>query len=217
MHIENGIIDPLRIVAANTAALGLIATQLKGLIQVPVNIVKAIAAALIFSVLMQSWHLSVGPSELHLIGATTIYLLLGFRPTMVGFALGLMLQTIIEPQDIVHIGVNSLSLMIPLIGVHMSFGKRLFGAETADRFTFARVLRLDAIYYGGVASMVAFWLMISNTPFPATAWAQWAVAYMPVFVLEAMLTFGAVTLFGRGRENSLVQTYSNIGQLNLAR
>jgi hypothetical protein len=38
------------------------------------------------------WHLAPGPSELHLIGATTVYLLFGFAPAIVGFGLGLLLQ-----------------------------------------------------------------------------------------------------------------------------
>lgn len=217
MHIEIGIIDPVRITAANVAALSLFAAQTPALVRDPATVIKALAAALVFSVLMQSWHLSVGPSELHLIGATTIYLLFGFRPTMMGFGLGLALQTLIEPQDLLHIGVNSLSLMVPLIAVHASFGHRLFGQAVAERFTFARVLRLDAIYYAGVAAMVGFWLLLSNTATPFADWARWAIAYMPVFAAEAMITFGVVTLIGRKRDIPVLQRFSELGRLNFAR
>lgn len=217
MHIEIGIIDPIRIAAANVAALGLVSTQLPGVVRNPVELVKTGLAALVFSVLMESWHLPIGPSELHLIGATTIYLLFGFRATMLGFAFGLGLQTIVEPQDALHLGVNSLSLMAPLMAVHATYGRRLFGENTADRFTFARVLRLDAIYYAGVASMVGFWLMISNAATPFADWAHWAVSYAPVFALEACLTFGAVTIFGRKRDLPLLSRFSELGRLNFAR
>lgn len=59
---------------------------------------------------MQVWHLPIGPSELHMVGAMPIYLLLGFVPTLLGFGLGLLLQGLIfEPQDLAHLSINFLS------------------------------------------------------------------------------------------------------------
>ncbi|MGL4241572.1 MAG: energy-coupling factor ABC transporter permease, partial [Beijerinckiaceae bacterium] len=77
MHIEIGIIEPLRLTAANAAAAALVATQLPALAKSPglsgrVGVVGAGVA-----ILMQAWHMPVGPSELHLIGATTAYLFAG--------------------------------------------------------------------------------------------------------------------------------------------
>ncbi len=93
---------------------------------------------------MQSWHLAVGPSELHLIGATTLSSFLALTAAMLGFALGLLLQGFFfEPQDLLHLGVNSLSLMLPMVAVHETFGSAL-AVNAADRFSFARVLRIDA-------------------------------------------------------------------------
>jgi cobalt/nickel transport system permease protein len=216
MHIEIGIIDPLRIAAANAVALGVVASQAPHFIKEPQTVIKASLAAIVFSVLMQVWHLPVGPSELHLIGAMTVYLFFGFSATIVGFAVGLLFQTLIEPQDLYHLGVNALSLMVPLVLVHLTYGRRLTDAAGVERFTLARVFRLDAIYYGGVSAMVAFWLMISNDPAPVTDWARWALAYLPVFALEALLTFGAVTLAGRWRDQPVMRRYFEVGRLQLA-
>lgn len=216
MHIEIGIIDPLRLAAANAVALGLVATQAPKILRHPGMTARTVLAAGVFSVLMQVWHLPVGPSELHLIGATTVYLLFGFAPTLVGFGLGLLLQAgLLEPKDLPHLGVNALSLMLPLIAVHASFGRRLFDARHGERFTLARVLRLDAVYYAGVATMVGFWLMISNDAAALSDWARWALAYLPVFLLEAMLTFTAVTVMARWRAAPLVERFSVLGRLNL--
>ena len=218
MHIEVGIVDPLRLAAANVVALGLVASQTPALIRSPGLVIRTVLAATVFSVLMQVWHLPVGPSELHLIGATTVYLLFGFTPTVVGFALGLLLQaTLLEPRDIPHLGINALSLMLPLIAVHATFGKRLFDARHGERFTLARVLRLDAVYYAGVTVMVGFWLMISNDAAALTDWGRWALAYLPVFMLEAMITFTAVTVMARWRNMPALANFSTLGQLNLAR
>lgn len=214
MHIEPGIIDPLRVAAANAVALAVVASQLPALVRAPLNFVKVGLAAIVFSVLMQAWHLPVGPSELHLIGATTVYLLFGFAPSMVGFALGLLLQGFFfEPADLVHLGVNSLSLMLPLVAVHQTFGKRLLAARHADRFTFARVLRIDAVYYAGVSAMVAFWLMISKDAFALSDWGRWALAYMPVFALEALITFTTVTIMKTWRGNSALARFTDINRL----
>lgn len=215
MHIEIGIIDPARIAMANAAALGLVATQIPALVKRPDAILRTGLAAVGFSVLMQVWHLPVGPSELHLIGATTVYLLFGFAPTLVGFALGLMLQTILEPQDVYHLGVNALSLMVPLVLMHATFGRRLTAAG-GDRFTLARVLRIDAVYYAGVSAMVGFWLMISNDPAPVADWASWALAYLPVFLAEAMLTFATVSLLARWRDRGALRPFLAIDRLHLA-
>ena len=101
MHIEVGIIDPARLALANAAALSLVATQLPAVVRNPLVVPKAILAAVGFSAMMQIWHLPVGPSELHLIGATTIYMLFGFAPAMLGLALGLLLQAFLfEPGDV---------------------------------------------------------------------------------------------------------------------
>ncbi|WP_374467474.1 energy-coupling factor ABC transporter permease, partial [Ferrovibrio sp.] len=221
MHIEPGIIDAARLTGANLAAAGLLATQARGLIRAPHHIVqqvvKTLLAASVFSVLMQVWHLPVGPSELHLIGATTVYLLFGFTPTLLGFGLGLLLQALLfEPQDLLHLGVNTLSLGLPLVAMHASFGRRLFAVNAAERFTLLRVLRLDAVYYAGVVAMVGFWLLLSSDAFAVADWARWALAYMPVVLLEAMLSFIAVTVIGRWRRHAPVQLYTELGRLHLA-
>lgn len=217
MHIEIGIIEPARLVAANAAAVAVVAAQAPALVKNPANIVKTGLAATVFSLLMQAWHLPVGPSELHLIGATTVYLLFGFAPTLVGFALGLLMQAVLfEPQDMAHLGVNTLSLALPLIALHMSFGRRLFAASMQERFTFARVLRLDATYYAGVAGMVAFWLLLSNGSATLTTWAAWAAAYAPVFALEAGLTFAAVLVVHRFRHVEAVARFFDAARLRTA-
>lgn len=217
MHIEVGIIDPARLAFANAAALSLIASQLPAVVRNPLIVPKTVLAAVAFSALMQMWHLPVGPSELHLIGATTVYLLFGFAPAMLGFALGLVLQAFLfEPGDIPHLGVNALSLMIPMVVVHLSFGGRLFMANLKDRLTLGKVLRLDATYYAGVSVMVGFWLLISNDAFALTDWGHWALAYAPVFVVEACMTFAAVHVVKRVGHHPLTVRFTDVNRLTFA-
>ncbi|MBB4010672.1 energy-coupling factor ABC transporter permease [Allorhizobium taibaishanense] len=217
MHIEVGIIDPARVALANAAALSLIATQLPSLIRHPLVLPKAVLAAVAFSAMMQIWHLPVGPSELHLIGATTIYLLFGFTPAMLGFALGLVLQAFLfEPGDILHLGVNALSLMLPMLVVHLTFGRRLFSTIINERLNLARVLRLDATYYMGVSMMVGFWLSISNDGLAFSDWARWVLAYAPVFLVEACITYGVVLGIKRLGAQRLTGRLTEVHRLTFA-
>ena len=115
MHIEIGIISPEKLAYAGVAATALLGAHTMGLLKSPTAWLRTALAAFFFSLLMQAWHLPVGPSELHLVGAMPVYLLFGFIPTLFGFGLGLLVQAMVfEPQDMAHLAVNFLSLAVPL-------------------------------------------------------------------------------------------------------
>ena len=114
MHIEPGVLNASKLIYANVTAASTLTAYLPSLIRKPAMIVKIALAAVFFSVFMQIFHMPVGPSELHFVGASAVYFVFGFVPTLFGFAIGLLLQGLVfQPQDLVHLGVNSLSLMVP--------------------------------------------------------------------------------------------------------
>ena len=185
MHIEPGLLAQTKLVAANATALALLASQAPALLRRPTLWLRTGLAAAFFTLFMQAFHLPVGPSELHFIGAMPIYLLLGFLPTLFGFALGLGLQGLLfEPQDLVHLGVNALSLMVPLIVLHKTLGERL----AARSLRAAQILKLDGVYYAGVTLMVGFWLTQSETAFALADWLRFAASYLSVVALEPLVT-----------------------------
>ena len=109
MHIEPGILSSAKIAFANVAAVGMLAACAPALVKRPALLLRTAMAALFFSIFMQVFHMPVGASELHFVGAMPIYLLLGFVPTLFGFAFGLLLQGLLfDPQDLAHLAVNSL-------------------------------------------------------------------------------------------------------------
>lgn len=203
MHIEPGILSGAKIAAANLTAIGLAAAQAPQLVKQPQLVLRTLLAALFFSVFMQSFHLPAGASELHFIGAMPIYLTLGFVPTLLGFGLGLLLQGVIfEPADLLHLGVNFLSLAVPLLALHLGLGRRLAaGAATEIR----SVLKLDAAYYAGVAIMVGFWLSMGEVATPFAEWMTFAAAYLPVVLIEPVLTVAVVRLLQSQAHRPLVQ------------
>ncbi|NNM69403.1 MAG: energy-coupling factor ABC transporter permease [Gallionella sp.] len=215
MHIEPGIIAQAKVMAANVGATGLLLAYARDLIKNPADIVRMLVAAVFFSLFMQGFHVKVGPSELHFVGAMIIYLTLGFVPTLIGFAVGLLLQGVLfEPLDLPHLAVNSLSLIVPLIAVHYTLGRKL--REQDAVITWKSILKLDAMYYSGVTAMVGFWLAISNVATSFTAWATFASSYLVLVACEPLLTYSALRLLKRHEGSKIVDLCFAVKPLKLA-
>lgn len=200
MHIEPGYVSAAKIALANTAAIGVLGSQSLQLIRQPQLIVRTLLAAVFFTFFMQMYHLPVGPSELHFVGAMPIYLTLGFVPTLIGFGLGLLLQGLLfTPTDLVHLGINTLSLVVPLGLLHASLGKRL------QKFDIKTILKLDAAYYSGVTLMVGFWLAIGEVATPLAAWAGFAASYISLVLIEPVFTWVIVKGLARYKDSTILR------------
>ena len=205
MHVEVGYVVPAKVMIANVVATGVLAYYAKDLIKKPLDILRTGLAAVFFSIFMQSFHMAVGPSELHFVGAMAMYLTLGFVPTLIGFAVGLLLQGVLfDPQDLGHLAVNSLSLIVPLIAVHYTMGKALL-AKGAD-VKWSQILKIDAAYYSGVTLMVGFWLAFGTVATPISAWATFAASYLVIVVCEPVFTYATLRLLNKHGDKRWVQT-----------
>ncbi len=217
MHIEPGYIAQTKIMLANAGAVGMLAYYARHLLQQPAAIVRALLAAVFFSLFMQGFHVNVGPSELHFVGAMAMYLTLGFLPTLFGFALGLLLQGLLfEPADLAHLAVNTLSLILPLIAVHYTLGRRLRETTNGHHIRWRTILKLDAAYYGGVTAMVGFWLLASDVDTPFAAWAAFAASYLAVVAFEPVFTCAALRLLKRYEHQPWVRLCFAVHGLKLA-
>jgi ABC-type Co2+ transport system permease subunit len=216
MHIEPGVLNASKILLANVAAIGALSAYAARLIR-PATVIKAILAAAFFSVFMEIFHLRVGPSELHFVGASVVYFTFGFIPALFGFAAGLALQGLFfEPQDLVHLGVNSLSLMVPLIATHAAFGKRFFDSGTRAPVRWASIVKFDAPYYAGVVAMVGFWLSLGDEPAPFYNWLLFAMSYLPLVFCEPAFTYLILRLLKRFGHRRLVRNLTAVPQIVLA-
>lgn len=217
MHIEPGYISQAKIVLANTSAIGVLTYYARDLIARPADILRTLLAAMFFSLFMQAFHMNVGPSELHFVGAMAIYLTLGFIPTLFGFALGLLFQGLLfNPGDLVHLAVNSLSLIVPLITVHYTIGRKLSDAMSRSRVNWLNIVKLDALYYAGVTTMVGFWLLVGEVATPFTAWATFASSYLALVAVEPLFTYSLVKLLKRHEGKPLVDICFAVKSLKLA-
>jgi len=192
MHIEPGILSPAKIAFANVAAVAVLGAYLPALVKRLPHLWRTAMATVFFSLFMQAFHMKVGPSELHFVGAMPIYLAFGFLPTLFGFALGLLMQGMLfEPQDLVHLGVNTLSLAVPLIVLHHAWGRKLASVHVQT------ILKLDAAYYAGVTLMVGFWLGMGEVATPFSEWLHFASSYLVMVAFEPVVTVGVLWLIRR--------------------
>ncbi len=199
MHIEPGVLNASKVIYANVTAVSALMAYLPPLLRRPHEIVKIALAAVFFSLFMQAFHMPVGPSELHFVGASAVYFVFGFLPALFGFGAGLLLQGLLfEPQDLVHLGVNFLSLAVPLIAVH-SLGGRQYFADRASKpkLSWAAIAKFDAAYYAGVVGMVGFWLALGNEATPFASWALFAASYTPLILCEPVFTYATLKLLGK--------------------
>lgn len=205
MHIEPGFVPVAKVAAANLAAVGLVAAYLPSLIKQPTLILRTLAAAVFFSIFMQLFHLPVGPSELHFVGAMPLYLILGFIPTLLGFGLGLVFQGLLfQPTDLANLAVNTLSLAIPLMALHYTIGRRI------RRIDLPTVLKLDGVYYAGVTLMVGFWLLQGEAS-PLADWALFASSYIAIVVFEPLVTLSLVKLVQSYADRAPVRLLVDLG------
>ena len=221
MHVEPGFVAPLKVTLANAGAIGVLMwgfkEQLKSFAKEPWIILKTLLAAVFFSIFMQLYSMPVGVSELHFVGAIAMYLTLGFTPTLLGFAIGLGFQGLVfDPGDLYHLGVNSLSLMLPLITTHYIAGRKFFDTNIAKRLSWVNIVKLDAIYYAGVTTMVGFWLVIGDVQTPFADWATFAVSYLAIVALEPVVTYIAVRGLKLFEDNSLVARLTTVRNLTVA-
>lgn len=210
MHIEPGYLSASKVALADAAALALMATQLPAWLKSPRMVWRSLVAALFFTGLMQMYHLPVGPSELHFIGAMPIYLTLGFVPTLMGFGMGLLIQGLVfVPTDLLHLGVNTLSLAVPLMVVHYTLGRRLAVVDLRS------VLKLDAYYYSGVTLMVGFWLSLSDLPTAFSAWLAFASSYLVLVLIEPVISVALLTGLGRLESGHWLRRFCQPGTSSL--
>ncbi len=142
---------------------------------------------------------------------------LGFTPTLLGFGIGLLFQGLLfEPGDLYHLGVNSLSLMLPLVTVHYVAGRRFFDQTVSERLSWARIVKLDAMYYTGVTGMVGFWLMIGDISTPFFAWAAFAGSYLAIVACEPIVTYLAVRGLKSIESHYLVARLTAVRDLRVA-
>ena len=204
MHIEPGIVHGAKMALAYATAAGaagytarLALEDLKshaaGSFAVR-TLLAALGTFVFFEVLP---HFAAGVSEVHFILGTTLFLILGAAPAAVGLALGLLVQgAVLAPGDLPMFFVNVTTLLVPLFAIS-ALAQRIIPAGTAYvDLRYADVLKLSAVYQGGVVAWVAFWALYGQG-FGAETLASvlsFGAAYMLVLLIEPVADLGALAI-----------------------
>jgi ABC-type Co2+ transport system permease subunit len=103
-------------------------------------------------------HYPVGVSEVHLILGTTIFLIFGVAPAMVGLALGLLIQGLFFAQfDLPQYGINVTTLLASMLLLNF-VSKKIIPENIAYKdISYSQLLKLSIIWEGSIISWVAFW------------------------------------------------------------
>ena len=202
MHIEPGVVDGAKMVFAyGTAAAAagysakLIVDDLKTHSSVSLG-VRAIVAALGVFIFFEVFpHFAVGISEVHFILGTTLILLLGSGAAVLGLTGGLAIQGIFfAPSDVPMYLVNVTTLLFPLFAVD-AIAKKIIPQSTAYvDLNYTDVLKLSAVYQGGVVAWVAFWAIYGQGVGAEnlTAVASFGAAYLLVILIEPVADLAAL-------------------------
>jgi len=202
MHIEPGVVDGAKmafayVTAASAAgyAAKLAVDDLKTHSTASFGLRTIIATLGTFAFFEVLPHFPVGISEVHFILGTTLFLLMGAAPAALGLGLGLLVQGMFfAPTDLPMYFVNVTSLLVPLLVISAA-AQRFIPRETAYvDLGYSSVLKLSAMYQGGVVAWVAFWAFYGQGVGADTFQAVWTfgAAYMLVVLIEPIADLAAL-------------------------
>lgn len=202
MHIEPGVVDGAKMVLAYGTAAAAAGYSFKlikddlGTHSVASLCVRSVIAAIGVFIFFEVFpHFAVGISEVHFILGTTLFLLLGAGPAAVGLAGGLAIQGLLfAPSDMPMYFVNISTLLFPLFAVEALAKKIVPNATAYVDLRYADVLKMSAVYQGGVVAWVAFWA-IYGQGFGAenlSAVTSFGMAYLLVIVIEPLADLGVL-------------------------
>lgn len=194
MHIEPGVVDGAKMAFAYATAAGAAGYTAKLAFEdlkshntasfALRTVIAAVGTFIFFEVLP---HFAVGVSEVHFILGTTLFLLMGAAPAALGLALGLLIQgAFFAPSDLPMFFVNVTTLLVPLFAIS-ALAKRIIPHDLAYvDLAYADVLKLSAMYQGGVVAWVAFWAFYGQGVGAETAQSvlTFGAAYMLVILIE---------------------------------
>lgn len=197
MHIEPGIVDGARLAlgygtaaAAFAGTIKLVRDELREQPAASLAAKSFVATASVFCFFEVFFHYPVGVSEVHLILGTSLLLIFGAAPTAIGLSIGLLIQGLFfAPIDLPQYPMNVTTLLVPLFATH-HLARRIVKPEQAYvDLKYRQVLKLSAVYQGGIIAWVAFWAFYGQgiTQNNLGAVSRFGGAYLTVILIEPLV------------------------------
>ncbi len=197
MHIEAGVVVGSKMLlsyATGVAVVGMGAKlawehiQESGALSLLLRTIVAIG--LVFTFFEVFPHYPIGVSEVHLILGTTLLMVFGVAPAMLGLALGLLLQGVTVAQfDLPQYGINVTTLLASMIILNMATKKIVPEGTAYKDISYTQMLKMSLVWEGAIVSWVAFWAFYGQgfTAENIQNVLSFGGAYMLVVLLEPLI------------------------------
>ncbi len=216
MHIEAGVVNGAKMVLSYATGAGVIGMGAKlawdnikdnGVISLALK--SLLATIIVFCCFEVLPHYPIGVSEVHLILGTTIFLIFGMAPAIIGLALGLLIQGIFFAQfDLPQYGINVTTLLASMLILYGA-SKKIIPQNIAYKdISYSQMLKMSIVWEGAVVSWVAFWALYGQG-FGAENLhniVTFGSAYMLVIIIEPLVdlaVLSAVKAFNSDKCNIL--------------
>ena len=197
MHIETGVVVGTKMLLSYGTAAAVIGVTAKlavdnmkenGLLSLAIK--SIIATIIVFACFEVLPHYPIGVSEVHLILGTTIFLVFGIAPAVIGLALGLLIQGLLFAQfDLPQYGINVTTLLASMLILNYAT-KSIISKGTAYKdINYTQMLKMSIVWQGAIVSWVAFWAFYGQG-FEATTVSSvfsFGSSYMAVVLVEPFI------------------------------
>jgi ABC-type Co2+ transport system permease subunit len=204
MHIEAGVVQGTKMLLSYGTAAGVMGMGAKlaldhikesGALSL---LLKTIISTILVFVFFEVFpHFPIGVSEVHLILGTTLLLVFGVAPAMMGLALGLLIQGITVAQfDLPQYGINVTTLLASMVILNYATQKIVPAGTAYKDITYAQMVKMSVIWEGAIVSWVAFWAFYGQG-FGAENLqniATFSGAYMLVVIIEPFIDLAVLAL-----------------------
>jgi len=216
MHIEAGVVVGSKMLLSYATGVGVVGMAAKlALENLKENgalslLLKSIISMVLVFVFFEIFpHYPVGVSEVHLILGTTLLMVFGVAPAMIGLALGLLLQGITVAQfDLPQYGINVTTLLASMVMLHYATQKIVPKGTAYKDISYTQMLKMSLVWEGAIISWVAFWAFYGQG-FGAENLASvssFAGAYILVVLIEPLIDLAIL---------SAVKSYYSSDKCNL--
>jgi len=203
MHIEAGVVAGAKMILSYGTAAGVLGVGAKlawenikdnGVLSFAIkSILTTIIVFCCFEVLP---HYPIGVSEVHLILGTTIFLIFGVAPAMLGLATGLLIQGIFFAQfDLPQYGINVTTLLASMIALNYAVRTIIPKGTAYKDISYTQMLKMSIVWEGAIVSWVAFWALYGQGFGSENLHniATFGGAYMSVIVLEPLVDLAVLS------------------------
>ena len=217
MHIEPGVVSGTKMLLSYTTGVAVVGGALKysyenikesGLLSLILKTV--LTTAIVFGCFEVLPHYPIGVSEVHLILGTTIFLVFGMAPAVLGLTFGLLIQGIFfAPFDLPQFGINLTTLLASVVLLN-TVAKKIIPKETPYKdITYTQLLKLSLAWEGSIVAWVAFWAFYGQGFGSENLHNVWifGVAYMSVVIVEPLVdlaVLAGVKAFYKSNECTII-------------